>query len=153
MTIRLEDRRARLFWLSVRKTDFCWFWKAAVNKCGYGLFGAARSGSQLAHRWAWELTRGPIPDGMSVCHTCDNRRCVNPQHLFIGTHAENMRDMAEKGRMPSRKGADSPSAKVTEAQVIEIRNNGEPAHHIARRLGLTLQGIQAIRKRKTWKHI
>ena len=81
----------------------CWFWAGTLYKSGYGSFAShcAPDGSgrnSRAHRYAWELFVGPIPDGMKVLHRCDQRSCVNPDHLFLGTHQDNMDDMAIKGR-------------------------------------------------------
>jgi hypothetical protein len=85
------------FWEKVAKGDGCWEWQAFRLKSGYGWFGGAE-GTDLTHRVAWRLERGPIPDGMFVLHHCDNRACVRPDHLFLGDHAANMRDMVAKGR-------------------------------------------------------
>ena len=92
------------FWSKVQKTDGCWLWTGSRNRTwAYGRF---RSGpgrrSVLAHRFAWELVHGPIPGGLFVCHHCDNPSCVNPEHLFLGTHTDNMRDMVNKGRDVNR---------------------------------------------------
>ena len=148
-----NERRRRLFWAAVRRTDFCWFWRGAVNKCGYGLFGASRSGTALAHRWAWELTRGPIPKGMSLCHTCDNPRCVNPNHLYVGTHAQNMRDKAIRGRHNAPIGERNRAARMTAADIVCIRTSVLPAPILADRYGVSRQAIHAILDRRTWKHV
>lgn len=88
----------KAFWAKVEKTLTCWIWTGAVS--GPMKYGAlTRSGMHfLAHRWSWKLAFGPIPDGMHVLHNCDTPRCVNPEHLFLGTKLDNTRDMIAKGR-------------------------------------------------------
>lgn len=89
-----------LFWAKVHKTDACWMWTGAVNGHGYGHCG--RHGhTHSAHRLAWELAYGAIPEGMSVLHRCDVPLCVRPEHLFLGTQADNIHDMHAKGRFVS----------------------------------------------------
>ena len=94
------------FWAKVDRasSDACWPWLATHGRFGYGEFKVGgRSGRSVkAHRVAWELTHGPISDGLFVLHRCDNPPCCNPGHLFLGTHADNMRDMAQKGRQRAR---------------------------------------------------
>jgi hypothetical protein len=130
----------------------CIEWIGAKND-GYGLI---RRGSQLArtHCLAWELKHGPIPEGMCVCHHCDNPSCCNTEHHFLDTKAGNTADMVEKGRQA--KGEKHGRAKLTEADVLEIRRRiaaGESQSSIAADFGIHHTTVGAIKSGKRWSHL
>lgn len=153
-----------LFWSKVKKSAKCWEWQRGKTKAGYGQI-QCRSISQapmLAHRVSWELKNGPIPDGLHVLHECDNPACVRPKHLFLGTQIDNNNDRDRKGRVASgnRNGARTrrgrnpfvrnrgsglknekhPMAKLTDAQVEELRRefaSGVIKRHLAKKYGIS----------------
>jgi hypothetical protein len=134
----------------------CWEWRAARNPRGYGVINDGTR-IQLAHRVAWALEHGSVPDGISVLHRCDNAACVRLDHLFLGTRADNNADMMAKGR--SRAGSNPPrgvsfwDAKLTEEIVRIIRASTERGVDLAKRYGVAKATITDIRKRRSWKHI
>ena len=151
------DRVAKRFWAKAdcSDPDSCWEWQRAKGPCGYGEFKIAGK-SATASRVAYELAHGPIPKGMCVCHTCDNPACVNPGHLYLGSPAINARDRAVHGRQQHLKGTLNPHAKLTEAQIPEIRAaraSGESTVSLARKYGVCQSVISAVVCRKTWTHI
>lgn len=140
------------FWDKADKGDGCWAWTGSKKKHGYGT--VVRNGKTLrAHRYAFELAFGPIPPGMCVCHHCDNRACVRPDHLFLGTQADNMADMVRKGRSVG-----SRNSKLTTEAVRQIRArlSVEPSltyRALALEYGVSISTIQAAYQLWTWRHV
>lgn len=130
----------------------CDEWVGAKNEYGYGRI-LVDGRNRHTHRVAWEVTFGPIPDGMMVCHRCDNRLCVNPSHLFLGTNSDNMRDMIAKGRSGHLKGEVHPKAKLHPADVLAIRSSSQSNTELARLYSVTRKAVAHIRERKNWRHI
>lgn len=131
----------------------CWIWTGwTFNGPGYGGFDINRRG-HLAHRVSWLLYRGPIPDGLSVCHKCDVPACVNPDHLFLGTPADNTQDMISKGRNSRRDGERNAMATLTDELVRKIRNATGSQRSVAARFGVSHATVWAIRNRKRWGHV
>jgi len=129
------------FWSKVNKTDTCWEWTGYKDR--YGIFGI--EGKNLkAHRVSWEITFGPVPEGLHVLHKCDNPGCVKPDHLFLGTHTDNMRDMVVKGR--------GGRAKLTLDEVREIRRIGRSVKSkvIGAQYGLSESQVCAILRNDQW---
>jgi HNH endonuclease len=153
-----EDR----FWAKVVKGPDCWEWSGWRDRKGYACFDYP--GGRKAYRFSWEIHNGPIPPGLCVCHHCDNPSCVNPEHLFLGTIADNNADMVRKGRngfgpvtLECRpRGEAHTRAKVTEEQVREIRRLnalGIGYRRLSKEYGLSRPSIQAITRRRSWKHV
>lgn len=132
----------------------CWNWIASRMRTGYGQFNTRDGKVVTAHRFAYQAFKGAIPDGLFVCHHCDNRRCVNPEHLWLGTCAENLRDMREKGRDNHRPliGPENPSSKITAENAVEIFMSKEKQSALAEKFGITQAAISAIKTRKNWRH-
>jgi len=117
---------------------------------GYGRM-SVNGRDMYAHRASYELAYGKIPAGMNVLHECDTPLCINPDHLFLGTHADNVADKVAKNRQP--RGEMNATARFTEAEVLAIRASPLGVNEIARRTGVYPTTISLIRNRKTWKHI
>lgn len=133
----------------------CWPWTGAKNWKGYGFFRWDGK-NQNAHRVAWILANGPIPDGIHCLHKCDNRECQNPAHLFLGTNLDNIADKMAKGRHRGARGERSGSAKLTSEHVYQILDRaaaGEKYASIAKDFGVYEGHISMIVTRRTWKHL
>lgn len=163
----LEDR----FWAKVQNSDDphgCWLWIGSHRMDGYGIIKDNKR-QRLAHRVCWELTHGPIPAGLCVCHVCDNPPCVNPAHLWLGTPTENAKDRNAKGRTargdqtgPRKypehrpRGEAHYRARLTDERVREIRIRaaaGEMQKIIAEDFGIWQSTVSSVVRRATWKHV
>lgn len=135
------------------EADDCWPWQGSIDSHGYGRISVGGKGL-LAHRVIFGLEARTDPGELLVCHTCDNRNCCNPAHLFLGTPADNLRDAAEKGRMP--RGEEAARSKLTALAVREIRYldaHGVPRGVIAQKFAITRANVGYICRRNTWRHV
>jgi HNH endonuclease len=150
---------AERLWRRVDKSDECWLWTGGLRN-GYGVIGTRSYGPiAYTHRVAWELTYGPVPNGLFVCHKCDVRNCVRPDHLFLGTNADNQADKIAKGRARwgVHIGAEHPRAKLTDADVVAIRmryaKGGVLQTELAAEYGVTPPMIGYIVRGTAWRHL
>ena len=134
----------------------CWLWVGAMTGAGKRRYGRIGVNGQkvAAHRYSWEQANGPIPEGMCVCHKCDTTLCVNPDHLFLGTIAENCHDRDRKGRQVTARGSAHKLAKITEKDAAEIRALRGKVRQIdlASRFGISQCGISRIQLGESWAH-
>ena len=133
-------------------TTGCILWTGKRDKDGYGTLSWQKQ-PRRAHRMAWEIAHGPIPAGLFVCHTCDVPSCVNPDHLFLGTPADNMRDRDRKGRLATRPGVKMWNAKLTDSDIQAMRRSPEPQAKIAAAFGINQGQVSKIRRRLAWAHV
>ena len=154
------------FWEKVKRGQGCWEWTGSKDPCGYGhIFIKWSSGKPVsdgAHRVSWIIHNGKLPRGKHVLHKCDNPGCVRPDHLWIGTHQDNMADRQKKGRSRGAPGETNSHAKLTQEQVDEIRrlfvpNRNRPKNQpnttrdLARRYGVTPSQIYHVYRGWSWK--
>ena len=145
------------FWKRVKKTKNCWLWTGCLTVGGYGNlpFHRTLQSGNVAHRFSYELRHGKIPNGKWVLHTCDNRRCVKPDHLYLGTFIENARDCVMRNR--EAKGEKNGMAKFTEQIVRILRKEYATGKftkaELAKRFNMSYSNVQAIITRFTWKHL
>lgn len=140
------------FWSLVVRGPVCWVWQGSRNSKGYGRLAATVDGeksTQQAHRIAYYLAHGIDPADKMVCHHCDNQPCVRPDHLFLGKALDNARDMVAKGRQ--QRCARHYRAKLTEAQVLEIRESKESSRVLGKKYGVHGVSIAAARRGQNWR--
>jgi hypothetical protein len=147
------------FWrlVAIAEPDQCWLWRGAISWNGYGAV-RGEGGNLIAHRASWILTFGPIPNGLCVLHRCDNRPCVNPTHLFLGTQKDNLDDMWSKNRGSrlSSPGELSGTHKLVETDIPVIRDlflQGITYGQIAERFGVCAGTIGRVIRRESWSHV
>lgn len=147
------------FWDGVDKSDGCWEWTRSVGSHGYGAYW---DGKKLwtCHRYVWTITNGEIPGGLHVLHTCDNRTCCNPSHLFLGTNNDNIADRMAKGRSRTtpKAGEQHHSAKLTDATVRKMlkelaKGRRGVQSRLARKYGVSHSVVNRIASGKGWTHI
>lgn len=147
----LQDR----FWLKVQKSEGCWEWLGSCNIGGYGTI-RVNEHSCLAHRISYELENGPFDTTLCVCHSCDNRKCVRPSHLFLGTYKDNVHDCINKNRRGTKSGEALSFSKLKESDVLEIlhlRKEGLTGTELSIMFNISRQTIYEIWEGKRWKHV
>lgn len=143
-----------LFFSKAQIGPGCWDYMGSGAGTGGYMRISVKGKNTLAHRYAYSVTKGPIPEGKIVCHRCDNKACVNPDHLFLGTHQDNMDDKVAKGRQP--KGENAKQSKLNEIQVLEImgrRKRGESGPSIAADFPVNVDQIYKITRGQNWRHL
>lgn len=133
----------------------CWHWSGCYSRDGYGVLTVGRGTQRRVHRVAYEAFVGAVPAGMLVCHRCDNPRCFRPDHLFLGTHSDNVKDMHRKGRAKVPVGERHPQAKLSAQAVHEIRARrarGDRLVAIAADYGVAFQTVSSICTGRAWRH-
>lgn len=147
---RVARRKIALMEIDIDKSGDCWEWTGRKNKSGYGLT-AVRGGSEIAHRAYWQLVVGEVPDGMYLLHSCDNKCCVNPAHLRVGTHAENMAEAKERKRMRPMRGIDNGRAKITYEIADAIRADVSSSNvSLGKKYGVSDVVISNVRLGRSW---
>lgn len=129
----------------------CWLWERAASE-GYGQLHVGNGKRVGAHRAAYEAAYGPLKEGQQACHKCDNRLCINPDHLFAGTMRDNFHDAIQKGRRQKKDGSFL-RAKLTTEQVFAIRADTRGSYVLGKEYGVHPSTIRQIRRRKAWGHV
>lgn len=150
--MRKRQSPMEYFLFRISKTEDCWNWIGAIDKIlGYGTCTSTRSGGK-AHRLSWEVHNGKIPDGLFVLHSCDNRRCVNPEHLWLGTQKENQQDAINKNRSSRGERNGMSILKAVDVRRIRSEYSGQRGEltKFAKQYGVTMQAIYLAVHRKNW---
>lgn len=155
-------RAAHLTNYTEDKVSGCWLWLGGVSSDGYGKVKHERK-TWRAHRLFYTLLVGAIPDSLLVCHKCDNPLCVNPEHLFVGTHLDNERDKDAKSRRPPSPSVTHPhkllrgeahhKSKLTSEAVVDIRTGGKPSRFYAEKYGVSMSAVQRAKNGTFWRHV
>ncbi|KKM88431.1 hypothetical protein LCGC14_1258810 [marine sediment metagenome] len=153
--IQITPQLLRRFWDKVELRDECWEWRGAT-RVGYGAIKIAGRVWET-HRVSWLLHHGELPEAKYVCHHCDNRRCVRPDHLFLGTQQDNVDDMLRKGRHNFGKGEAMPNAVLSDAVVLQIWKmrsaTGWGSRRIGRELGVSNDAVEKVLAGASWAHV
>jgi hypothetical protein len=152
--VDIDDKILDRFWTKVDKTEDCWLWTRARVPRGYGVFSVTKKWRPYVHRLSWQIHQGTIPATLNVLHTCDNRHCVNPVHLWLGTpedHASWLKEHQGSTRaLVGVHGERNANARLTLEQVHRIRTSAEPPTSLARAFGVQYQTIWKVRTGRTW---
>lgn len=152
LIVRKKGDPIESFWKRVEKTNICWEWDGYILPNGYGNH-KVHGVNAYAHRYSWEIHFGPIPKNLCVCHKCDNRKCVNPNHLFLGTQKVNMMDMRMKGRAAKNK---PHTTKLTEQQVMDLKrlySQGVDKNVLSQKYGIKRCTVTNIIAGRIWKQV
>ena len=142
------------FWAKASVSESgCWEWNGSVTQSGYGLYAAMPGVVVRAHRLAYAIANGKFDESLFVCHRCDNPKCVNPDHLFLGTASDNMQDMIAKGRENRLRGEDNPTSKLTSDDVVNIFFSDGKNIEIADKYNIAPSLVSLIRHKKVWSHV
>ncbi len=128
----------------------CWEWTGTITSDGYGRAQCAKE-KWSAHRLSYHIFRGPIPNGLFICHTCDNKKCVNPSHLYAGTAQDNSNDAVERGLQP--RGIDMHNSVLTPKDVREIRCSEKSSRALAKQFSVSQATIMKVLTGRTWGHV
>lgn len=153
MVYQMDDKNRLYSKIEIDSNSGCWNFVGSLTHNGYGLLMSINKKVTTAHRVSYLLHFGEIPADMHVLHKCDNRRCVNPDHLFLGTNSDNVRDKVSKNRQSRMFGERNPAAKLTQKQALDIRKSTLSTTSLMDIYAIDRTVINNIRSGRTWRHI